>query len=654
MHSPFKRLGAAAVTVTSILVLASSAHAAGWQALGTISPAGADASSPQVVAAPDGSMWLEWETDRAQIQRIAPDGTAGPVIDLTTDMPYQTVLAMDSSGVMTAAWYSPSDGLEVRTVQPNGTLGTEHAVGDSDAGLPLSIGMDGSGVATLSYTEPYSGTNHNQILWAQRLHGGDLAGSPVQISTNPNESVEEASISTNSAGDSVLTWGFNNYTDLTYPYSWGERVRQLKADGSLGTEHDLIGTPQYGDVTASTAAIMPSGDAYLGFVQTKSTGNDMKVAKLSAGDTLSAVGTFETDTAVGDNSYPPQIALNSAGQAIVLWTAHTPSNDYYVVSRRIQADGTIDPPLGSDPDVVSGSDVDTSYPTLLSLPDGKALATWLGYDYPDYPVHTAVIDPSSGPGPVVPVGDDSGQTETLSGAADSNGDVFLAFDRTPDYNTWTVHGAFYDVQPPSVGTLAVPNAGAPGDTLVFGESASDRSGVQGYSWDFGDGHTASGAIVTHSYSAPGTYTVTATATDKTGNAATRTQQVVVRAPSSGNVVPSQPGSLKARLAGLHATIHLRRSRTLVLHLAAQPVDAFGSLRVRANAGHAARLVTLGSRVFPVFHGKALKLRVKLSPKTVKLARHHHGRLRVSVRLVLTGFNGNSAAHTYRLTIRTGR
>ncbi len=652
MHLAHKRLTAAALTVASTLILATSAHAAGWQALGTISPAGANASAPQVLAAPDGSMWVEWLTDKAQLQRIAPDGTAGPVIDLTSDLPWQSVLAMDASGVITVAWANASGGVEVRTIQPDGTLGTEHAVGDSNASLPLSIGMDGSGVATLAFSEPDSGTN-KQVLWAQRVHNGTPSGSPIQISTNADENIEEMMISTNSAGDSVLVWGYNNYTDLTYPYQWGEHVRQLKADGSLGTEHDLIGAQQYGDVTSPTAAITPSGDAYLGFVQATDSGNDMKVSKLSAGDTLSPVGTFESGNAVGDNGYPPQIVLNSAGQAIVVWTGHDSSNNYHVADRRIQADGTIAPPLGSDPDLVSGPDDSSGLPALTTLPDGKVMAAWPAYDYPDYPIHTALIDPASGPGPVVPVGDNTEETDTLSGAADSHGDVFLVFDRTPDFNTWSVHGAFYDVQPPTVDNLAVPNAGAPGDTLVFGESASDRSGVQGYSWDFGDGHTASGPIVTHTYAAPGTYTVTATATDRTGNTAVKTQQVLVRAPSSGGALP-QPGSLKARLAGLRKTMHLGRSRILGLHLPAQPVDAFGSLRVRANAGHAARLVTLGSRVFPVFHGHPVKLRIKLSAKTVKLARHHHGRLKTTVRLVLTGFNGKSAGHTYHLTIRTGR
>lgn len=659
MHSPLKRLLAGAVVIASTLILASAAHAASWQALGTISPSGVSAQAPQVAAAPDGSMWLAWTTNtKTQIERIAPDGNAGPVLDLAGNPSYQTALVVDSSGAATVAWADQSGGVNERSVQPDGTLGTSHAVGSSRATYPLAMGIDGSDVATLAYTDPGTDT---LPLWAQRVHDGAPSGSPIQISTIANERVEQAAIATNSAGDSVLTWGWNDFTDYSTPYVYGEHVRQLKVDGTLGFQHDLIGTQQYGDYTTSTVALASSGDAYLGFVQSSGPpdGNAMKVVKLSAGDALSPVGTFGNDGAVADTSSTPHIVLNSAGQAFVTWTTVDSSYNYHLVSRRIRADGTIEPPLGSDPDIVSASDPSTDMNTLTGLPDGKAMAAWLVRHSPDYPLHTAIIDPASGPGPTLPTHDSDGYSRALSEASDSNGNVFLALDRTPDLNSYSIRGAFYDVQGPTVDNLAVPNAGAPGDTLVFGESADDRSGLQGYAWDFGDGGTASGPIVTHTYGAPGSYAVTATATDKADNSSSRTQQVVVRAPAaggggSGPVLAPKPGALEPRLTGLHRSFRLRRNRTIALHLPAQQVDAFGSLAVRANAGHAARVVTLGSRRFPVFHGKRTTVRIKLSRRTLTLAKRHHHRLKATVRLLLTGFDGKSAGHTYHVTMRTGR
>jgi PKD repeat protein len=38
-----------------------------------------------------------------------------------------------------------------------------------------------------------------------------------------------------------------------------------------------------------------------------------------------------------------------------------------------------------------------------------------------------------------------------------------------------------------------------------------------YTWDFGDGETGGGAVVTHTYLAPGAYTATVTASNSAGS-----------------------------------------------------------------------------------------------------------------------------------------
>lgn len=84
--------------------------------------------------------------------------------------------------------------------------------------------------------------------------------------------------------------------------------------------------------------------------------------------------------------------------------------------------------------------------------------------------------------------------------------------------------------PPSV-TLAEPGAGAPGFYAGLGVafravgSDPDAGDTVSYSWDLGDGRTATGAFVTRSFPRAGSYTVRVTVTDGTG--ATATAQVVV-------------------------------------------------------------------------------------------------------------------------------
>jgi PKD repeat protein len=51
--------------------------------------------------------------------------------------------------------------------------------------------------------------------------------------------------------------------------------------------------------------------------------------------------------------------------------------------------------------------------------------------------------------------------------------------------------------------------------------------ISGYSWDFGDGSTATGSNVSHTYQRPGAYTVTLTVASSFGTTATTTKQVTV-------------------------------------------------------------------------------------------------------------------------------
>lgn len=70
-----------------------------------------------------------------------------------------------------------------------------------------------------------------------------------------------------------------------------------------------------------------------------------------------------------------------------------------------------------------------------------------------------------------------------------------------------------------------------GATVTFDGSASaDNVGVTHYEWDFGDGATETGITTTHTYSSPGTYTVTLTVKDAADNVATHSITITAEAP----------------------------------------------------------------------------------------------------------------------------
>ncbi len=91
-----------------------------------------------------------------------------------------------------------------------------------------------------------------------------------------------------------------------------------------------------------------------------------------------------------------------------------------------------------------------------------------------------------------------------------------------------------DNAPPVVTATANPTTGTAPLVVAFTGTATDEEGDNPltYAWDFGDGTTASTLDASHTYTNPGNYTVTFTATDARGAAAYATVTVRVEAPNT--------------------------------------------------------------------------------------------------------------------------
>ena len=101
-----------------------------------------------------------------------------------------------------------------------------------------------------------------------------------------------------------------------------------------------------------------------------------------------------------------------------------------------------------------------------------------------------------------------------------------------------------------------PPAGRVGQVLAFSGSGSDPDGsIVADSWSFGDGTTASGASPTHTYASPGTYSVTLTVVDASGQIASVSHAVVIAPRPAVCVAPRLKGmtlsQAKRTLAGAH-------------------------------------------------------------------------------------------------------
>ena len=127
-----------------------------------------------------------------------------------------------------------------------------------------------------------------------------------------------------------------------------------------------------------------------------------------------------------------------------------------------------------------------------------------------------------------------GHTETITatGTLAGGGQV-----TSPSVATVTVRTDPTTCPCPAVSVSASgPSSAQVGQTVQFSATASSPGySINGYSWEFGDGGTASGNPVSHAYTRVGTFTASVTATSSCGNTGSDTSTIVVGSGGGGNL-----------------------------------------------------------------------------------------------------------------------
>jgi hypothetical protein len=207
--------------------------------------------------------------------------------------------------------------------------------------------------------------------------------------------------------------------------------------------------------------------------------------------------------------------------------------------------------------------------------------------------------------------------------------------------------------------FVVPSSVNPGDVVDFDGSGTASSMVvpkAGYRWSFGDGTSAIGPSVTHSYSSPGTYSVKLTVTDRGGNVSSLTHPITVIG-KQGN--PGQPHSggghghpLTARLVILPQALRsVLRGGVRVRLTSNKAADGIASLLITRKAAKRAHLktgrgstVTIGRGTFSGIGVGTRTLHLRVSRKVgAKLRKVKH--LAITVRVTLFAAGGQQRTVT---------
>jgi hypothetical protein len=117
---------------------------------------------------------------------------------------------------------------------------------------------------------------------------------------------------------------------------------------------------------------------------------------------------------------------------------------------------------------------------------------------------------------------------SLQVAFDSQGDALVAWN-----SEYGIQVAGYVAHGPTLNDVKIPAEGPVGQLLSFSVSPLDIWSMLGETnWSFGDGNTANGTNVNHTYAAAGTYEVTLHSADLLGNVTSTSANVTVTSPPS--------------------------------------------------------------------------------------------------------------------------
>ena len=461
-----------------------------WSALSPVSGAGdSDVRSPHVAVDPHGNAVAVWSA-------YSQDATS--------------YVVRASSRPAGGAWSNPvalSDG------------------GVFDNGQEVAI--DAQGNATAIWTSGSAIPEDGLIVWsASRPSGGDWSepvvlsegtvNSSPRMAVDPQGTVTAVWLGTapHVSGSGVVTVVRSKSRPAGGAWS-ADAVALSSDDGTASAAGPQVAVDAQGNATA-VWGLFDSVHGYVAQTARRPTGGNWSAAE-DLGDGQS-----------------PQVAVDPQGNATAIWAQPSPSGSVVLSSGRTAAG------LWSDPaPMASGDDANAvGFPWVAADPQGNVTAIWARYNSINVIAQaTRHLAGSSNWSPTVDLTVGRPITAIPAAGVDPQGHVSMVWSSSED--PWSGSSSVFDPIAPALENLATPASATVGQPVSMSVDPSDAWPGVTVSWDFGDGQSAKGAAVSHTYGAPGVRTVTVTGVDAAGNSTQASQKLTVN--PAAVLTPPAPG-----------------------------------------------------------------------------------------------------------------
>jgi hypothetical protein len=463
----------------------------------------------------------------------APQPLAPPMAFCTG----QIQAAMNSGDTTVVAW-SQGDDIDAAIRPPFGPFGAPTTLSASASTDDPWVSINDAGVAAVSWDDENVGScpgltaNLNWVFHASiRQPGGGFGPFETVCDTShpSGPTIYTPRVLVDQQGDVVATWvnqfndGANGHFDVEAAYRptggsfTGQAPQVLR---------DMLNPVALAGSFAADIAVDAQGraTAVWPFFNGTKTVIETATRPPGASSMFSAPGPVSDPLAMG-NANSPRVAVDpSTNTAVAVWV-QCPSS--------CQVEGAARPSGGGfqTPQALSAGGATTTFGPLVAFdPSGGALAIWSGPspDVSGTQVQVARRAPGLNQtfGAVTTISTDTvSQSPALAFDGEGNAIALWEHDTGP-VTPATLQYAGFDGAPPEIQKVSTPggHAGAP---VSFSAQVFDRWSSSTVAWNFGDGNTAAGPAVTHTYKNHGTYHVTVTATDAVGNQSSSSTTVAI-------------------------------------------------------------------------------------------------------------------------------
>jgi hypothetical protein len=449
----------------------------------------------ELAEAPDGAAVLEWVV----LQGSNPETS-----------PLEYLASYRPAG--SATWESPT------TIATDAT----RVKGINEKLVP-AISANGTAVAGVEHVDP--------TIAAPGGYRIDVAVHPPSGSWGLTTQVSPTSDSSED-----LALGFDANGDLTAAFRLelpNERhtlavKRRPASSGVWGSLEDVTGSDVTSDVEGPVLGVGLDGSAVIAFQYVHYAGS--KTLDVNAVTRAGATGpwTSAVDVAPGGASSGPVAAgVSPSDKAYVLYSFQgTSSGEDCVGVVRAYAGGD----FFSSPQCVSPTNFQSGFAGGVAFLGNDAYFAWSGT--PEGGIAVAEgsrwLDGALQPDSFTDLDAPREGTVFKRLIPDEDGSV-AAFWSIEGKSETELRAAAFDAGGPNLLSAGIPTSAVAGQPVVMSATFADLwSGLgEPPSWSFGDGSVGSGAQVSHTYAAPGTYTVTVTAKDGLGNQTSSTYSIVV-------------------------------------------------------------------------------------------------------------------------------